>query len=156
MHSARALKCPAELLGASPNSGRLVEQWINDWPESTTTRLDLGRLLSWRCMLGALFECDHHRELPQIQMSPIWMWLSQRAPRNPDEPYLNVTVTESSPKSRRALFECDCHRELPQIQTSSLNSLKFSILQIWPFQMWPKHKNHWKQFIKEMLQYCFT
>ena len=70
-------------LGASPKSGRLVEHWVDDRPESATTRLDLGRLLSWRCTLGALFECD-------------------------------------------------CHRELFQIQASSMNSLKFSIPQIWP------------------------
>ena len=31
-----------------------------------------------------------------------------------------------------AHFKCDCHRELSQIQASSLNSLKFSILQIRP------------------------
>ena len=71
------------LLGASPKSGRLVEHWVDDRQESSTTRSELGRLLSWRCTLGALFECD-------------------------------------------------CHRELSQIQASSLNSLKFSILQIRP------------------------
>ena len=34
------------LLGASPKSGRLVEHWVDDRPESATTRSDLGRLLS--------------------------------------------------------------------------------------------------------------
>ena len=70
-------------LGASPKFGRLVKHWVDDRPESATTRLDLSWLLSWRCTL-------------------------------------------------RALLECDCYRELSQIQASSLNSLKFSILQIRP------------------------
>ena len=87
LHSAGAHRCPAEFMAftarASPKSSRLVEYWVNDRPESATTRSDLGRLLSWRCTLSILFECD-------------------------------------------------CHSELSQIQESSLNSLKFAILQILP------------------------
>ena len=58
-------------LGASPKSGRLVEHWFDDRPESATTRSDLGRLLSSRCTSGALLECDCHRELFQIQTSSL-------------------------------------------------------------------------------------
>ena len=65
-------------LGASLKSGRLVEHGVDIRPEFTTTRSNLGRLLSWRCTLGILFECYCHRELSQIQAS--------------------------SPKSRRALW----------------------------------------------------
>ena len=54
-------------LGASLKSGRLVEHWVDDRPESATTRSDLGP--------------------EEVRYAP----------------YLNVTVTESSPKSRRAL-----------------------------------------------------
>ena len=87
MHSAGARRCPAELMAFTareqPKSGRLEEHWVDDRPESATTRSDLGWFLSWRYTLGAIFECD-------------------------------------------------CHRELSQIQASSLNSLKFAILQIRP------------------------
>ena len=50
MHSAGArpiCRYPAELLafttrGQSETSGRLVEHWVDDRPESATTRSDLG------------------------------------------------------------------------------------------------------------------
>ena len=67
--------------GANPKSGRLVQHWVDYRQKSATTSSDLGRLLSGRCKLAALFGCD-------------------------------------------------CYRELSKIQASSLNSLKFSILQI--------------------------
>ena len=60
-------RCPAELRAfiawCQPGIGRLIEYWVDDRPESGTTRSDLGRLLSWRCMLGALLECHCHRQL---------------------------------------------------------------------------------------------
>ena len=58
-------------LGTSPKSVRFVEHWVDDRPESATAHSDLGRLLSWRCTLGALFECDCHRELSKIQASSL-------------------------------------------------------------------------------------
>ena len=77
-------------LGASQKSGRLVEQWVDDRPESNTTRSDLGRLLSWRCTLGALFECDCHKELSQIQASSLNSLKFSRLEIRPG-PSLNVT-----------------------------------------------------------------
>ena len=77
-------------LGASPKSGRLLEHWVDDRPGSIITRSDLGWLLSWRCALGALVECDCHRELSQIQASSLNSLKYSILQIQPD-PFLNVT-----------------------------------------------------------------
>ena len=85
-------RCPAELMaftGAILKSGSLVEHWVDDWSGSATTRSDFGRLLSWRCTLGALFE-----------------WLSQRAIPNPGE-LSELAQIFNSTNSAGQISKCD-------------------------------------------------
>ena len=58
-------------LGATPKSGRLVEHWVDDRPDSATTRSDLGQLLSIRCTLDTLFECECHSKLSKSRQA-LW------------------------------------------------------------------------------------
>ena len=86
-------RCAAELMALTargqPEIRQIGRALRRSPPQLARTWTDFW-LLSWRCTLGALFECGCHRELSQIQASPLKSLKFSILQIRPG-PFLNVT-----------------------------------------------------------------